>query len=588
MASSISLEQKDVGGVWDKNTPLQYVAQVIGKLQDGTYALVPTKCFCGAEPNDMVVAERDRYSIPHRMVMCENCALMRANPRMTEDAYRSFYEIEYRKIYDGFPHGAKSEDDQFLQQIEINRGLDIKKFLEQFDLKPKSVIDIGCDRGGSLLPFKEEGAQVWGVEWSQRGREYATKSGITTVRNMDKLIEQGITADLVIMQDIIEHFMDLREMEKVHKLLNPKGYIFLYTPGFLAGPPFEHFQNAHTFQFVGDTLEYVMNQMGYVAEFLDDRIVSLWKYFGTPLNYPKPPPAAWKQYIVEHLEQREKRTLPPVRTRCKFTETEMLANLKENLQRKLPDVAALKGTYSGSVVVVGGGPSVNGQVDQVKRLVADGAKLVVIERMYPWCSEHGLKPDFVVALDAGDDVTDGFTHLQRGTKHLIAATIKPTVLDALVGYDVNIFSGLAGSYIDAQELWSANGYDHVMIVNTGSTVVLGSIMLSLILGFRDVHLLGFDCMIPNSETTYAKGIAGKSVERTYMEVEIDGSGETVLTCPSYLAFAQQFFLMIETARKWGMIDSVTVYGESLINKMWDGDLTAVDDGMKVKRELEAA
>ena len=571
MASS---NGNDKGGVWDKNTPLRYVTQVMRKLDDGTYPTEATKCFCGIEPaNDSVLTERDRYTIPHRMVMCEHCLLMRANPRMTKEAYEQFYNNEYRKIYDGFPYQEKSEDDDFLFGIAYERAKSLKDFLRQCECDPKIIVDIGSDKSATLMPFKEGGAEVYGIEICAEGRASAATKGIQSFATIEEAAVRGIKADLIIMQDMIEHLTDLREMEKLPTILAPKGYIFIYTPGLLAIDPQQAFQNAHTFQFIAASLEYVMNQMGYIAEFLDDRVVSLWRYDTNLIASPLP--IEWRKFIVEHIEKPERRALPPVRTRCKFTEKEMMTNIEANLKLKLPDIFSLKNKYSGPVVVVGGGPSVDGQIDKIRELIKAGAKLVVIERMYPWCSEHGLKPDFVVALDASDDVTDGFTHIQPGVKHLIVATIKPSIFECLKDQEVYVWSGVGGSFIDAQEHWSKNGYNHVMIVNTGSTVVLASITLSLIFGFRNVHLFGLDCMVPNTTDTYAKGIAGTSVDRTYMEVEVGENREVVLTCAAFLAFAQQFFGIIETARKQGMIDSIDIYGESLINKMWDGDLTVV-------------
>lgn len=567
MASS---DENDVG-VWSKTTPLHYVAQVIRKLYDGTYPVEATQCFCGGKPADSVIVERDRYTIPHRMVMCENCLLMRANPRMTREAYKRFYNDEYRKIYDGFPYGAQSEDNGFLFDLQVTKGREIVEFLRTLDVVPRSVIDIGSDKGGTLLPFKDAGATVYGVEWCERGRRYAENKGIACVYDIDDLIQRGVKADLVIMQDIIEHFMDLNEMAKIHEVMNPNGVIFLYTPGFLASSPYQYFQNAHTFQFIGATLEFVMNRLGYVAELLDDRIVSVWKYIGD-VAYPEPPPVEWRKFIMEHLRQQEERSLPPVRTRCKFSEKEMLTNLDANLKQKWPSVADLKDKYSGPAIILGGGPSVDGQIDKIKELVASGHSLFAIERMYPWCVQHGLTPDFVVQLDASDDVGDGFTHIQPSTKHLIAATTYPKLLETLKGHKVYLFSGAGGTSPDSRKVWAENGYKHVLIINTGGTVVLGSMFLALVLGFRNIHLFGFDCMT-DGINEYATGIAGKSVDRSYMAVEVGDAREKVLTCTSFLSFAQQFFHMVETARRWGMIESVDVYGESLINKMWERPTT---------------
>ena len=112
------------GQGWSKDSPVRHVSQVIRKLEDGTYPTEPTRCFCGADPaRDTVITEFDRYTIPHRMVLCEACMLMRANPRMTQAAYTAFYNTEYRKIYDGFPYQALSEDDDFLFQLAANKRL---------------------------------------------------------------------------------------------------------------------------------------------------------------------------------------------------------------------------------------------------------------------------------------------------------------------------------------------------------------------------------------------------------------------------------------------------------------------------------
>ena len=75
--------------------------------------------------------------------------------------------------------------------------------------------------------------------------------------------------------------------------------------------------------------------------------------------------------------------------------------------------------------------------------------------------------------------------------------------------------------------------------------------------------------MPDREHTYASGIAGESVNRSYATFEVEG--QQILSCNSFLSFAQQFFSMIEVAERWGMVESVKVYGESLVNAMALGD-----------------
>lgn len=572
------------GGVWDKNAPLRYVAQVIRKLDNGTYPTEATKCFCGVEPsNDSVLAERDRYTVPHRMVLCENCLLIRANPRMTKEAYEQFYNNEYRKIYDGFPYQEKSEDDDFLFQTAATKGIQLKELLTQFTVTPKVVVDIGSDKGGTLMPYKEDGITVYGVEICEQGRAYSEQKGIPTFRTIEELIAKGVKADLVIMQDIIEHLTDLHEMEKIKEILAPKGYLFIYTPGVLATPPHSMFQNAHTYQFIAATLETLLERFGFVAELLDDKIISLWKYAGPPVFDPVQP-LVWRKQIFEHLLQEERRTIPPIRTSCKFSESMMLSNLDANLAYRIPDISELVGKSSGPCVIIGGGPSVDGQLDKIREFAEKGYPLFVIERMYPWCHKHGLKPTFVVQLDASDDVVEGFTHIDPDVVHLIASTTNSKVFEMLKGYKQYIWSGVGGAHPEAQESWAKHGYKKVIIVNTGGSVCLAAMSLTAVLGFRNLHLFGFDFMVPTHEKTYAADIAGTSVDRTYIEVEIGEEGEKVLTCTSFLAFAQQFFGMVEMQRKWGMLDSIDIYGESLLNKMWENPNWENEHGKRSDRQ----
>lgn len=557
------------GRGWDKNTPLRYVSQVIHKLDDGTYPTEETKCFCGIEPaRDSVIVERDRYTIPHRMVMCENCLLIRANPRMTKEAYAEFYKNEYRYIYDGFEFREKSEDDDFLFQQAAQKGVDLKAFLLQSHITPKVIVDIGSDKGGTIMPFKDDGAEVYGVEICDRGRSYAERMGIRCFATIAEVVKAGIKADLVIMQDIIEHFTDLHEMEQIKDILAPKGKLFIYTPGLLAISPNRAFQNAHTYQFIGATLEFVMERLGYGEVMLDDHIISLWRYTGPPMFAPEYP-LEWRQQIVEHLMQSEIRTVAPIRSHCKFSETSMLTNLSTNLSQRVPVMTELCGKYSGSCVIVAGGPSVDGQLDKIHALVDTGKPLIVIERMYPWTFKHGLKPTFVVQLDASDGVEEGFSHIDPDAIHLIACTSHPKVFEALKGFKHYIFSGVGGAHPDGNSDWHKNGYEKNLVINTGGSVALAAMTIAEVLGFRSLHCFGFDFMVPNHEKTYAADIAGESVDRSYMEIEVGEEREKVLTCTSFLAFTQQFFNMVKTARQWGMLDTIEVHGESLINKMWD-------------------
>jgi len=84
--------------------------QIERKIEEGIYTFedVPC-CVCGGE-NFELLSEKDRYGLYVPVVICKDCGLIQTNPRMTQDAYNQFYELEYRKLYVGKDAPADKDD----------------------------------------------------------------------------------------------------------------------------------------------------------------------------------------------------------------------------------------------------------------------------------------------------------------------------------------------------------------------------------------------------------------------------------------------------------------------------------------------
>ncbi len=126
-----------------------FIERVKRKQATGLYPTEPVACFCGNPDGDPVV-ETDRYGFAHRMVCCPTCGILRANPRMTADAYQQFYEHEYRQIYDDKTDGG---DDDVSFESSVRRGTTLKEMVQRYDCRPKVVLELGCNAGGWLKPF---------------------------------------------------------------------------------------------------------------------------------------------------------------------------------------------------------------------------------------------------------------------------------------------------------------------------------------------------------------------------------------------------------------------------------------------------
>lgn len=563
-------EQQQAGRREREKLALGVIASLKEKIASGVYPLEEQKCFCGAD-NDKELITHDRIGLPHRIVICQNCALVRANPRMTAEAYRQFYNDEYRDLplcyLKEHPEEVQREK-AILEERERNRGVYLRdEMLVNEDIPPpKVVVDFGCYQGGMLDAFRETGAETWGIEINEDAAAYARTKGHKIVSRIEELIMLGVKADLVIMQDVIEHLLDLREVQKVGQILSEEGCLYVWTPGIFRTRPEAVWQLAHTYYFVANTLKWVMGQVGFAPTYIDEDIGSFWKYDG--LVDPRDlPPQEWVEYITDEAEGKEERKMPRFGGICKFTKKLLYENMRANFSKGIPDLQEITNSRTGSVIIVGGGPSVDGKIAELRNLHHSGVPLIAISRMYPWCLKNDIRPNYVVSLDCSKEQEAGFVDIQPETTHLMASVTRPEIVDLILEKNAKVYLFDSRDDRKIKALRREAGYQAVTVVNGGGSVTVLCISLALNLGFQKLHIFGFDCMLPSPEIHHAADIAGESVPLKLIDVTVNG--ENLTTTPSFLEFAGQALDLFSVAHEEGMLDEVKVYGDSLINRMWN-------------------
>ena len=534
-----------------------YIRQVQAKFAAGVYQTEPAACFCGSDQADPVIRQ-DRYGLAHTMMLCRQCGVIYANPRMTPATAEAFYRDEYRLIYD---HGVDLTSEFARGQ---RQGGTLASYLDDYDWHPNTVIDLGCNTGAWLIPFQQAGAEVYGVEYPSANSTYGREQGIPILSGgLDQLEASGKRADLLIVNHVLEHFLDVEAtVKRLRACLADDGLLFIGVPGLYVWNLTYLWQNAHTYQFTGDTLTYVMECCGFQEFYLDESIGSLWKKTDR-VREKTDYDTTGRAHIWNYLFG-DRKMMPPLRPVSKFSVRSRKQWITAAIKRHLPDISTLAHPLSATpeVVIIAGGPSVDGQVATLHRLIADGAKVVAIERMYAWCLKRGIVPDYVVVLDASDDVMESFHALSRTTVHLVASQCQPSVFDALEGYPTAIyFTPHHG--IDWQQIWMDEGQGNATLVQAGGSVALCAVSIALTLGFSSLHVFGLDCHVGTSG--YADGITGVGEQVSMIEVEI--KDRTFRTTPAYLSFAQQFFMIWKTAPEHSLGTRIVIHGDSMISAM---------------------
>lgn len=121
--------------------------------ENSKYKFEGFQCECGAgEEAFDVLAEKDRYGLKNRTVICRKCGLVMTNPRMTQESYDYFYDKEYGKLY---RNHDKMDEDYFMKRVEYGQGV-YNYIKANWKGDVKDVLEIGCAAGGILYYFDFE------------------------------------------------------------------------------------------------------------------------------------------------------------------------------------------------------------------------------------------------------------------------------------------------------------------------------------------------------------------------------------------------------------------------------------------------
>lgn len=267
----------------------------IGKEQEkpeGLYPFESYRCECGAGEEDFdILAERDRYGLKSRTVICRKCGLVMTNPRMTQAGYDYFYDMEYGKLY----RNQDAPDEEYFTRRALSGKRIYDYIINNISTEFHSVLEIGCGIGGVLFYFHLMGCDVTGVDLGSEYIRFGQEKGLNLRQCHSKeLIKEGKKYDLIILNHVIEHFLNLKEeLEVVSSLLKEGGYCFIEVPGIKHltssyGMDFlSYLQNAHIYNFTLGTLEQVMNRYGFELAAGDETVRALFRYTGNRKNTDK-------------------------------------------------------------------------------------------------------------------------------------------------------------------------------------------------------------------------------------------------------------------------------------------------------------
>lgn len=182
--------------------------------------------FCHADNFDVLVSDgRDRrHQLPgeFRMVKCRECGLVYLNPRPTAVALAAYYPPDYA------PYSQRGLFGKLTRWLRRREAAGLRRSLPA----GAEVLEVGCAAGDLLVPMREAGFRVTGVELSDHAATIARTRHHLDVHTgtLASAPLAGQSFDAVIMRNVIEHVPDPKgDLDKAASLLRPGGLLALRT-----------------------------------------------------------------------------------------------------------------------------------------------------------------------------------------------------------------------------------------------------------------------------------------------------------------------------------------------------------------------
>jgi hypothetical protein len=189
---------------------------------------------CGQGSKFIKISQVDRRGLPADIVVCDKCGFCFKMNILKPSSSRFHYEnVSY--VLRGKGAALDCADTDFLSRLKsfaYPRYSFISHFLR---LEPGRdlIAELGCNDGANLLPWKEAGFEVLGIDLDPKIVEFGRKKGLDLISGDFMDYDFSLRKPrLLILSHILEHVTDINmTLERLRKIIDPDGYLFIESPG---------------------------------------------------------------------------------------------------------------------------------------------------------------------------------------------------------------------------------------------------------------------------------------------------------------------------------------------------------------------
>lgn len=213
--------------------------------------------------------------------------------------------------------------------------------------------------------------------------------------------------------------------------------------------------------------------------------------------------------------------------------------------------------HDGTAILVGGGPSIEDDFYKIKFRKSRGGVIFAMNGASQWLNERGIEVDYQCIIDAKEETKTLVDH--KAKNHLFGSQVHPDTMDSVENPIVwHLEIGDIENYFP-QERKQRGGY---VLLGGGAAVGNSALCAAFALGFRDLHVFGFDsCHKDGKSHAY-----GQDMNNFIPTVKVEWAGREFLSSVAMKAQAEKFQLTSKALKDMGC--KLTVHGDGLLQTMY--------------------
>ena len=258
-----------------------------------------------------------------------------------------------------------------------------------------------------------------------------------------------------------------------------------------------------------------------------------------------------------------------VKAKCVVDAEGRIEHIRAALERGLEEFGPSK-EHDKEICIVGSGPSVKSQIKKIRSLKKKGCFILAVKGAHDFLFQHKIQPHAALAVDPQPHIIRCFRKkLPKGEPirpaYLIASQCCAEVFDYLKDQRVILWHLLATSSYDVLK--------GKIQIGVGSTSGSRGMVLAWLMGFRRLHLFGFDSCLEGTGESKLRKITGErwggvreSGKREAI-LELVCEGKTFFADPAMAAQASE----IQDVIKMLTNAKLKAYGKGLIQTIFQAN-----------------